>query len=150
MNERLLAGPIWVFKWGGYALNHRKTFFVEFIPSNLLRWKWMDMNHFSNMSYRKAFRSWRPKQPPAFPSISRFPHIILVKHSFWRNLFDYFVFNKIIRISGSSICPQRSHRYFHWICKRFDFWLLIFLVFQSRIILRSIFWMCIPGELSMY
>ena len=26
---------------------------------NLLRWKWMDMNHFSNMNYRKAFRCWR-------------------------------------------------------------------------------------------
>ena len=26
---------------------------------NLLRWKWIDMDHFSNMNYRKVFRFWR-------------------------------------------------------------------------------------------
>ena len=36
-----------------------KLFCVGFIPSNLLRWKWMDMNHFSDMNERKALRSWR-------------------------------------------------------------------------------------------
>ena len=88
---------------------------------NLLRWKWMDMNHFSNMNHRMAFRCWRInlEKLPQFPllkfKIGQFLGrvVTFLMKSFFKSDFSLIFFSFFIHIMskfGLPYFPTRVRR----------------------------------------